>query len=84
MNCKILILLIAGLADYQPLCTFCDTNPITDTDASVWIDHILLHNLSADSVTATTRTFDENVVPVDGMMVPLSDHYGIQSVIRVP
>ena len=26
----------------------------------------------------------ENVIPVDGMMIPLSDHYGMQSVIRVP
>ncbi len=77
----------AYTADYVPQCTFCpqSINPINSPDtASVWIDHILLYNLSADSVTATSRTFDENVVPVDGMMVPLSDHYGVQSVLRVP
>lgn len=75
--------------DYAPLCTFCSTNPVTnptdDPDASSgWIDHILLHNLPADSVVSTERIYDENVVPVDGQMVPLSDHFGIRSVITVP
>ncbi|MGB5813128.1 MAG: endonuclease/exonuclease/phosphatase family protein [Polyangiales bacterium] len=74
----------AYATDYAPQCTFCDTNPITDTDASVWIDHILMYNLDADAVTDTTRTFDENVVPVEGAMIPLSDHFGVQSTILVP
>ena len=89
----------AYTADYVPECTFCSEaiNPINGPEcpagvspppsgctATVWIDHILLYNLSADSVTATARTFDENVVPVDGTMIPLSDHYGLQSVISVP
>ncbi|MEM8607659.1 MAG: hypothetical protein AAGF92_11160, partial [Myxococcota bacterium] len=67
-----------------PLCTFCDTNPITGAAASVWIDHILLYNLTSDAVTATQRTFDENVVPVEDAMVPLSDHFGVQSTLTVP
>jgi len=70
--------------DYVPQCTFCDTNPITDTDGSVWIDHILMYNLEGDAVTNTLRTFDENVVPVEGAMVPLSDHFGVRSTIVVP
>lgn len=70
--------------DYEPQCTFCDTNPITDTDASVWIDHILLYNLTSEAVTATERTFDENVVPVEDALVPLSDHFGVQSTLTVP
>ncbi len=71
--------------DYTPLCTFCSTNPVTDTESSVWIDHILLNALDADAVTATERVFDEEVVPVEGVgMVPLSDHFGIRSVIVVP
>ena len=78
----------ANTADYVPQCTFCpeSINPINDpTTLSVWIDHILLYNLPADSIIATQRTFDENVVDVgNGEMVPLSDHYGMQSVIRVP
>ena len=70
---------------YTPLCTFCSTNPVTDTESSVWIDHILLNALEADVVTATERVFDEDVVPVEGVgMVPLSDHFGIRSVIVVP
>lgn len=74
---------------YVPLCTFCSTNPVTnptdDPDAnSVWIDHILLHNLASGSVVSTMRIFDEDVVPVDGMTVPLSDHFGMRSVIVVP
>ncbi len=71
-------------AAYEPTCTFCTSNPITDTLVSVWIDHILLHNIAADAVTATKRTFDENVLSVGGEMIPLSDHYGIRSVLSLP
>jgi len=83
----------AYTTDYAPLCTFCSTNPVTNPDndpaaTSVWIDHILLGNLPADSVLSTERIFDEDVVPVVGdageMLVPLSDHFGIRSVIVVP
>jgi endonuclease/exonuclease/phosphatase family metal-dependent hydrolase len=79
----------AVAADYAPLCTFCNTNPVTNpTDdplaTSVWIDHILLSNLSADAVLSTERIYDEDVVPVGDEMVPLSDHFGMRSVIVVP
>ena len=70
--------------DYTPECTFCAANPVTDADASVWIDHILLYNLTADHVVSTERVFDQDVVPVGEMTVPLSDHYGLSSVIMVP
>jgi endonuclease/exonuclease/phosphatase family metal-dependent hydrolase len=73
---------------YTPLCTYCSSNPVTnptgDLTTSVWIDHILLYNLESDSVLATERIFDQDVVPVDGMTVPLSDHFGMRSVIVVP
>jgi len=52
--------------------------------ASVWIDQILLDNFATDSVLSTARIFDQDVVPVGGEMVPLSDHYGMRSVISVP
>jgi endonuclease/exonuclease/phosphatase family metal-dependent hydrolase len=79
----------AYTADFTPLCTFCSTNPVTNPDSdpdfpSVWIDHIQLHNLTADSVVSTERIYDEDVVPVDGQMVPLSDHFGMRSVVTVP
>jgi endonuclease/exonuclease/phosphatase family metal-dependent hydrolase len=80
----------AYTSDYVPQCTFCDTNPITGVapGESVWIDHILLYNLSAESVVSTERTFDEDVVPVDTpegpIAIPLSDHFGMRSVIEVP
>ena len=75
---------MAYTADYEPLCTFCSTNPVTDTENSVWIDHILLHNLSADAVLSTERVYDEDVVDVgEEQMVPLSDHFGMRSVIVV-
>jgi endonuclease/exonuclease/phosphatase family metal-dependent hydrolase len=72
-----------------PLCTFCSTNPVTNPtddpdERSVWIDHIQLHNLASDSVLSTARIFDEDVVPVGDEMVPLSDHFGMRSVIDVP
>jgi endonuclease/exonuclease/phosphatase family metal-dependent hydrolase len=79
----------AYTADFTPLCTFCTTNPVTNPDsdpdvASVWIDHIQLHNLTADSVVSTERIYDEDVVPVGDEMVPLSDHFGMRSVVTVP
>ena len=79
----------AYATDYAPLCTFCSTNAVTNPDddplaTSVWIDHILLSNLEAEAIVSTERVFDEDVVPVDGETVPLSDHYGVRSVITVP
>ena len=74
----------AYTSDYTPQCTFCSTNPVAEADASVWIDHILLYNLPDTAVLSTQRVFDENVVPVDDTMVPLSDHFGLRSVILVP
>ncbi|NNE16867.1 MAG: hypothetical protein HKN10_00185 [Myxococcales bacterium] len=75
----------AYTTDYTPLCTFCSSNPVTDTESSVWIDHIFLYNLPQSSVKETARIFDQDVVPVEGdMLVPLSDHFGIRSVITVP
>lgn len=78
----------AYTTDYTPLCTFCSTNPVTSTESSVWIDHIFLYNLTQSSVTSTARIFDEAVVAVEtlegDMLVPLSDHFGMRSVIVVP
>ena len=82
----------AYTAEYlsEPLCTFCSTNPVTNPDndpeaTSVWIDHIFLYNLDQSSVSSTARIFDQDIVPVEGdMLVPLSDHYGMRSVIVVP
>ena len=71
----------------MPQCTFCIENPVREPEAddvSNWIDHIHLYNLAATSVVRTERTFDEDVLSVDDMMVPLSDHFGMRSVIDVP
>lgn len=75
----------AYTSDYSPLCTFCTSNQVTDTESSVWIDHIFLNGLPQSAVIETARIFDEDVVPVEGgMTVPLSDHFGMRSVIVVP
>jgi endonuclease/exonuclease/phosphatase family metal-dependent hydrolase len=74
----------AYASDYVPQCTFCSDNPVTDAETSSWIDHILLYNLSADAVVSTERVYDEAVVPVDSQTVPLSDHFGIRTVLSVP
>ena len=81
----------AYATNYTPACTFCQENPVAGVErtGTVWIDHIHMYNLPAAAVTATERTFDQNVVPVpDGnggtMDIPLSDHYGMRSVIVVP
>jgi len=89
------VLTLGAVANYEPLCTFCDTNPLNGVEDTlpVWIDHIHLYGLDASTVVSTERNFDEFVVPVqidDGMggttgaLVPLSDHYGMRSVIVVP
>lgn len=78
------VFLAAYAEDFTPECTFCSTNPVADSDSSVWIDHILLYNLTAENVVSTARVFDQAVVPVGDMTVPLSDHYGLSSVIVVP
>jgi exonuclease III len=89
------VLTLGAAANYEPLCTFCDTNPLNGVEDTlpVWIDHIYLYGLDASTVVSTERNFDEFVVPVqidDGMggttgaLVPLSDHYGMRSVIVVP
>ncbi|MDH3200848.1 MAG: endonuclease/exonuclease/phosphatase family protein, partial [Myxococcales bacterium] len=76
---------------YTPACTFCQENPVAGVErtGTVWIDHIQMYNLPASAVTDTVRTFDQNVLTVpDGaggtMDIPLSDHYGMRSVIAVP
>ena len=83
----------AYAADYVPQCTFCPDNPVVGGDPEdepVWIDHIFSFNLASESTLTTSRTFDEDVVPVepdgggDPVLVPLSDHFGIRSVVRVP
>ncbi len=74
-------------ADYTPQCTFCDSavNPLNDPETlPVWIDHILLYKFGEEPVVSTARTFDESVVPVDGGTVPLSDHFGVASVLTMP
>ena len=81
----------AYATNYTPACTFCQENPVAGVERfeTVWIDHIQMYNLPASAVTATERTFDQNVLTVpDGnggtMDIPLSDHYGMRSVIAVP
>jgi endonuclease/exonuclease/phosphatase family metal-dependent hydrolase len=81
----------AYATDYVPACTFCQENPVAgvEREETVWIDHIHMYNVPATAVTATERTFDQNVLTVpDGaggtMDIPLSDHYGMRSVIVVP
>jgi endonuclease/exonuclease/phosphatase family metal-dependent hydrolase len=74
----------AYTSDYTPQCTFCSDNVVAGAETSSWIDHILLYNLPADPVVSTMRIFDQPVVPVDSEMVPLSDHYGMRSVVTVP
>jgi len=67
-----------------PLCTFCSSNPVTDTESSAWIDHIFFYNLTQSSAKETARIFDQDVVLVEGdMLGPLSHHFGMRSVIAV-
>lgn len=80
-------------ADYQPVCTYCDTNANTSTDNPSWIDHIYTYNIDPSAVQDAHRVHDEDVVPVEvddgnggttSALVPLSDHYGIISTLTIP
>ena len=79
----------AVAADYQPVCTHCKDNPINDEDTdSVWIDHIYMSGIAASDVLSTSRVYQDNVVQVTddtgaSLSIPLSDHYGVRSVIRI-
>jgi hypothetical protein len=67
----------AELAD----CTFCASNPlVSDTAASVAIDHLLIRGLDADG---TARRFLTEPVDIDVDGVPttvaFSDHFGVRA-----
>lgn len=75
---------------FTPKCTHCADNANVnkaDTSDSVWIDHIFLANLPAEAIQHSMRTYDEPVVDVtvEGApsQVPLSDHYGLRSVVTI-
>lgn len=73
----------AVVAGFTPVCTYCAENPITGSSDSLWIDHIFLFNIDASAVVSTERTYTENSVPFEGGSVPLSDHYGLRSVVTI-
>lgn len=76
---------LAVPGDFTPSCTHCPDNPIVSEETPpVWIDHIFVDNLGPNAIVSASRTFTENSVTVDGMQIPLSDHYGLQSTILVP
>jgi endonuclease/exonuclease/phosphatase family metal-dependent hydrolase len=81
----------AVAAGYTPACTYCPDNGNVepgDPGAPEWIDHIYLKGVDAGAVKQTLRVFtDASVAATDSMgkavKVPLSDHYGLRSVITV-
>ncbi len=74
----------AVAADFVPSCTFCGSNPNVGGSDAVWIDHIFMLNVDASAVVSTEVTYEEAVVDAEGMMVPLSDHYGLSTVVTLP
>src|SRR5690606_28432615 len=62
-------------------CTFCASNPlVSDTSASVAIDHILIRGLDTDGTVSRFLTQPVDV-DVDGTAttVAFSDHYGVRA-----
>jgi len=73
-------------ADYEPVCTYCPTNSLNGAGTNpVWIDLIFMANVDAEQIVETTRILDQDVVEVEGgaSRVPLSDHYGLRSVVML-
>ncbi len=74
----------AVAAGFVPRCTHCPDNPnVSDASAPVWIDHIFLHGIDPSAVQSTEVTFTEATVSTPSGNVPLSDHYGLRSVVTV-
>jgi len=74
----------AVASGYEPICTFCPDNPLNTPETSPeWIDHIFLANVPASAVKSTERTRADSSVTVEGGSVPLSDHYGLRSVVSI-
>jgi endonuclease/exonuclease/phosphatase family metal-dependent hydrolase len=71
--------------NYQPVCTFCGANFLSNNSPNVWIDHIFLRNIPATSVRSFERTFVEPTVMVSAPpgRVNISDHYGVRAVITL-
>ncbi|HJK90033.1 MAG TPA: endonuclease/exonuclease/phosphatase family protein [Polyangiaceae bacterium LLY-WYZ-15_(1-7)] len=75
---------LAVASDFTPSCTFCPDNPnASEGSPAVWIDHIFVANVEAEDVLSTEVVYDESTVSADGMMVPLSDHFALRSVIAI-
>ena len=68
------------LALPAPPCTWCMDNPLTDSETSRVIDHVLLQGAPAEVGAVAARILDD-VISVEGengtQEVPLSDHYGV-------
>jgi endonuclease/exonuclease/phosphatase family metal-dependent hydrolase len=79
-------------AGFKPACTYCGKgeNVLASSGTSgpnTWIDHVFLKNIAAADVVSSTRTFTEPVVavPPDSLAtkLPLSDHFGVHTVITI-
>lgn len=86
----------AVTASYTPACTFCTNgeNPLAVRATSSWVDHVLMQGFKASQVSESARSLTEGVVTppeTDGgtssdsgpVRVPLSDHYGMRSTLRL-
>ena len=63
-----------------PPCTWCADNPLTGSEVSSVIDHVLLRGVPAEDDAAATRIM-EDTIQVEGtdgpLDIPLSDHFGV-------
>ena len=79
-------------AGFKPACTYCGktTNPLAGPNGpNTWIDHVFIRNIPVSDVISTARTFVDPVVQVASdagagtAKLPLSDHYGVHTVINI-
>ncbi|MBN2191498.1 MAG: hypothetical protein JW751_01675 [Polyangiaceae bacterium] len=80
-------------ADYTPACNVCLTNPggvtfASDATVGNWFAHLLGRGFRPRDVLSTEQTFTERVVPVmdlegESVLIPVSQHYGLRSTVRV-
>lgn len=73
---------------FPPSCTLCPQNPISGSDPpGYWDVQVWLHELSPARVDSADVVYGEPVVPVEDAdldLVPLSQHYGMRAVVRIP
>ncbi|RAP31865.1 hypothetical protein DID76_02015 [Candidatus Marinamargulisbacteria bacterium SCGC AG-414-C22] len=60
-------------------CTYCSTNPLTDTTIDETIDYIFVNGLH---ILKHFRIYDSPIITTQNQSIPYSDHYGVKAILK--